>query len=340
MSIGSHTIPVFYLQPFARDPSSRRKKYPLVWVYEKGREPVERSLRVQGKEKGYFAAVQEDGTFDDEAMEARITALENDCNDVLFCSRSELFDWSSSANRNKLAFYMALLYSRATQRRDHSGKIQARTADELQKLADDTEFMEQLANSINAAAQMQVFTPDSMRARVLDLASNEREPKKIKTHFATSVHNMAEHLSGYLLVKRWQVWKAPSGAEFVTSDNPVINFIPLANGPFHPGHGFNRPGVFTAFPLSPERCLVVGVAPGSPESLTVPKGVVDKTNEALISICDRYVYSKSRTDDIRRMVEQYAGTFRYGQNALMPVGLKLPTMRGLLRHRFGLDAEN
>jgi hypothetical protein len=34
---------------------------------------------------------------DDEATEAEITALENECNDVLFCTQSELFHWSSHA---------------------------------------------------------------------------------------------------------------------------------------------------------------------------------------------------------------------------------------------------
>ena len=48
--IGSHLIPVFYLQPLANQ-SYRGKKHGLVWVYEKGQEPEERSLRVQGKQK-------------------------------------------------------------------------------------------------------------------------------------------------------------------------------------------------------------------------------------------------------------------------------------------------
>jgi hypothetical protein len=52
-----------------------------VWVYEKGQEPEERSLRVlefQGKQKGYSAVLQSDKPVDDEATEADITPLEND----------------------------------------------------------------------------------------------------------------------------------------------------------------------------------------------------------------------------------------------------------------------
>jgi hypothetical protein len=94
--IGSHIIPVFYLQQFAHE-SSRGKKHALVWVYEKGQEPEERSLRVQGKQKGYFAVLQNDKPVDDEATEAEITALENDAMMPCFCAQSELFDWSSHA---------------------------------------------------------------------------------------------------------------------------------------------------------------------------------------------------------------------------------------------------
>jgi hypothetical protein len=111
MTIGSHTIPVFYLQPFTRE-SPVGKKHGLVWVYETGREAEERNLRVQGNEKGYFAVLQENGAIDDETAEAEVTDLENECNDVLFCSRSDLFDWSSSANKRKLALYIGFLYAR------------------------------------------------------------------------------------------------------------------------------------------------------------------------------------------------------------------------------------
>jgi hypothetical protein len=211
--------------------------------------------------------------------------------------------------------------------------------DELEKEAAHTKLMQEFAEAVNTAARMLVFTPESMRDRVLELARQGRDPKNINTQFVSNLRDLAEYFSTFLLTRRWQVWRSPSGVEFVTSDNPVVNFIPLSHGPFHPGHGFNRPGVLTALPLSPGKCLVVGSVLAGPESLTVSNDVVEKTNEALISICDRYVYSKARSDNTQKMVQLYAGTFRYGQNALMPVGLKLPTVRGYLRRLFGLDAE-
>jgi hypothetical protein len=337
--IGSHTIPVFYLQQFA-NLSSRGKKHGLVWVYQKGREPQERSLRVQGKQKGYFAVLRHDKSVDDEAAEAEITALENECNDVLFCAKSELFDWSSYPYRKKLAFYAGFLYSRATQRRDHSAKVGLGTYDELEKAAADNKLMQDISEAVNAAAKAQVFTADAVRESVLKLVRTGRDPKEMNTDFVSNLRWLAEYFAGLLLQKRWQVWRAPEDAEFVTSDNPVMNFIPLDHGPFHPGHGFNRPGVFTAFPLAPTACLIMGVPAGYSDSNKVDSGTVSKINEALISICDRYVYSKTRSEQTQALVQQYAGAFRYGENSLMPVGIKLPSVRGFLRQRFGLDPED
>jgi hypothetical protein len=336
--IGSHTIPVFYLQQFA-NLSSRGKKHGLVWVYEKGKEPQERSLRVQGKEKGYFAVLRDDKSMDDEAAEAAITALENECNDVLFCAKSELFDWSSYAHRKKLAFYVAFLYSRATQRRDHSMKVGEYTYDELESAAADGDLMKELSDAVNVAATKEVFTADAMRECVMKSVREGRDQREMNTHFVSNLRSLAEYLAELLLQKHWQLWRAPDGSEFVASDNPVINFIPLENGPFHPGHGFNKPGVFTAFPLAPSACLIMGVPPGYAVSNRIDAGTVARINEALISICDRYVYSKTRSDQTQMLVQQYAGTFKYGVNSLMPVGMKLPSMRAFLRQRFGLDPD-
>jgi hypothetical protein len=62
----------------------------------------------------------------------------------------------------------------------------------------------------------------------------------------------------------WQVWEAPTGAEFVTSDNPVVTFVRLKEDLWHPGHGTRKPGVVVALPLAPTACLTVGFA-GQPE---------------------------------------------------------------------------
>lgn len=276
---------------------------------------------------------------DDAASEQAITDLENQCNDVLFCSNSELFDWSSSTNRSKLAFYVAFLYSRATQRRAHSEKIGLNIYEELSKAADDDKLMQELADAVNNAAGKKALTADSMRKITLDRVSQGKTAPEMNTDFVSNLRSLTDHLAGFLIQKHWQVWRAAEGMEFVSSDNPVMNFVPLPHGPFHPGHGFNTPGVLTALPLAPGTCLIIGVAAGSAESRKVDAEMVTRTNEALISICDKSVYSRTRSDQVQALTQQYAGAFKYGINSLMPIGMKLPSVRGLLRQWYGLDPE-
>jgi len=57
---------------------------------------------------------------------------------------------------------------------------------------------------------------------------------------------------------------------------------------------------------------------------TLSETTLSELHEAVISICDRYVYSKSNADEIRTLVTNHAGQFRYGINALVSYGVKLP----------------
>jgi hypothetical protein len=62
-------------------------------------------------------------------------------------------------------------------------------------------------------------------------------------------------------------------------------------------------------------------------------------NETLISISDRYVYSKTRCDWVQETVQKYGGSSRYGENAFMPLGVTLPTVQQSLRMHFGVGLE-
>src|SRR5581483_8586457 len=116
--IGSHIIPKFYLEQFASPSKSGKKRTGLIWVYQSGKKAQLRGTSVQGVENGYFGFVRPDGSLE-ESFETELAQRENECNDVLVFAKSDLFHWPPGS-REKLAFYAALLYSRATQRRQFS----------------------------------------------------------------------------------------------------------------------------------------------------------------------------------------------------------------------------
>ena len=157
--IGSHIIPSFYLEQFST-PSDRRKrrgekvKSGRVWVYEKGKEPNHRSTSRQGRENGYFGFILPDGRLN-EAFESELAQREGECNEVLACARSDLFHWPSGS-QDKLAFYAALLHSRATQARDFSTRNQT-IAFNLIKEAATESIIQEIAGSLG------LNSPDAIR---------------------------------------------------------------------------------------------------------------------------------------------------------------------------------
>ena len=75
----------------------------------------------------------------------------------------------------------------------------------------------------------------------------------------------AESIAKLILNKPiWEVWQAPEGVEFITSDNPLVSAVQLPHGKFHPGYGFGKSEIVGLFPLAPTACLAAGAfTPGA-----------------------------------------------------------------------------
>lgn len=334
MAIGSHVIPRFYLEQFSV-PSTRKGKPGRIYVYEKGKQPVERSTKAQGRENGYFGFVLPDGKLE-ESMESRLAQLENGCNDTLWCAKSKLFDWTSSFHRNKLAFYAALLFQRATQNRNVNLQHWDNIQKEFAEVIPDDKYVGDLARHLSVKLKKNI-TLEEMRGHLQHSSDRMQNKSEAKNAYLDKLLWQTEFIKNILLEKPWQVWKATDGIEFVASDNPLISFVRLQNGELHPGWGFRRPGVIAALPLSPGVCLAMG--PSGPESVTLDELHVMKVNEVMISLCDRFVYSRNHSGEIKKLVHECAGAAKYGVTAFVPAGIEMPSFRAFVRHHLGLPPE-
>jgi hypothetical protein len=305
-------------------------------VYEKGKQPSQRATTVQGVEKGYFGYVNSDGTLE-ESLERQLANIEAECNAILPCTKSELFNWQSHAHRKTIARYAALLFQRATQARN----VNEQHWDYIQKgffeaVADD-KLVADLATYYGRKFNRH-FTLAEMRVYLQPTIEGMQRPSEAKNVFLEKLLWNTDFIQNDLLDKPWQVWTAPIGVEFATSDNPLISFVRLSNGMLHPGWGFRRPGVIAAFPLAPTTCLAMG--PTGPEFVRFDAEHVMKINELIVCLCDRFVYSRTRSEEIRKLVDMRAGTAKYGVSAFVPSDTGMPSVGAFLRHHLGLPPED
>jgi hypothetical protein len=311
MTIGSHIIPRFYLEQFA---TKRRGKPGNVWVYEKGRLPRPSSTKAQGYENGYFAFVHPNGTRD-ESFETQLAELEARCNDELFCAKSPLFDLRSLIHRTTLAFYIGLLFARSTSRRKFSAGNWAKMQEPFSQLEFNDEYVQDTAAHFTERSG-EMVTPEQVRQMIRVQTASFREKEMTGNTFIKDLLFHAETLKAELVPRMWQVWEAPIGVEFVTSDNPVVTFVRLKEDLWHPGHGTRRPGVVVALPLASTACLTVGFA-GDPEFKQVEAATVKRMNEVVVSCSDRFAYSKTKSQEISDMVDTIGGWSVPGKTAFI-----------------------
>jgi hypothetical protein len=334
--IGSHIIPKFYLEQFAT-PSNRGKNKPgRVWVYQKGRDPQERATSVQGRENGYFGFVRPDGSIE-ESFESVLAGRENECNEVLACAKSDLFHWPPGSHK-KLAFYAGLLHARASQRRDFSERNRAHVIDQLREAAKDESLLKEIADALGRHLGQPVSVSHIRKGIHV---WSERAPSKAaaRNSYLSDLLKFAAQIAELLLSKQpWVVLRPSEEAEIVTSDNPLVTFVPMANGKLLPGYGFNKKKAVAVFPLAPTACLLMGDAWHLARS-RIDAATLWELNEAIVSICDRYVYSKTFCEETARRVEESAGTVRYGVNAFVGPGVTLPVARQFLRRHLGLSPQ-
>lgn len=302
-------------------------------MYEKAKKPHQRATTVQGRENGYFAYVRPDGT-EEESFEEALARREAQCNRVLEVARSPLYDWPRGSEE-KLAFYAGLLFRRATQQRTFNEKNWRSIVEDLRQATNDPEYLRKTAADLRVKRDIPI-TEDMLRTSITNWIDEATQPEFARNSFLTHMIELAEHAGDTLLKKRpWRVLRPPDGTEFVTSDNPVVSFVPLGNGVLHPGYGFGQDRADILFPLAPDACLLMGRAWNVPTHLD--KGAVDAVNNVIIDICDRYVYSRTFSNEIRPRVDQFGGSSRYGENAFRLLGVKVPLAREFLRTHFGLD---
>jgi Protein of unknown function (DUF4238) len=325
-------MPRAYLERFA---TPRLKKPGRVIVYERGKDPQPRSTRSQGYENGYFRVVHADGQTD-ESMETTLARIEGDCLDALISARSELCDLSLVYV--KLATYAAMLLRRSTVSRKANARRWVDIAQPYAELASNPEYIRDIAEYFSRQLNHEI-TADQV-AQMIQLQSKRFSDQTFtKNNFVQDLLMFVAVGKQEMLKKFWQIWHATGGTEFVTSDNPVVTFVRTgATGEIWvPGFGFGYQGVVVGFPLAPDACLMMFDRPQPTERRSVDAGTVTRLNEVITACCDRFVYSRTRSDQIRETVDQIGGSSIRGVNAFMGRNIDQTLIENHMRNILGVQ---
>lgn len=284
-------------------------------MYEKGKKPVQRSTRSQGFEKGYFEIVHANGQRD-ESMEPELARIEDDCLDALVSVRSSLCDLSLVSVR--LATYMAMLFRRSTVSRKANARRWRDIAEPYANLASNKEYVRDVAGRYSKYLNYEC-TSEAIEQMIRDQSTRLSNETFTKNNFVRDLKMFIAIGKQEMLKKFWQVWHAPDGIEFVASDNPVVTFVRTGAQQeiWVPGFGFGYRSVIVGFPLAPDACLVMLDRPQPTTRRRVDAETVTRMNGVVISCCDRFVYSRTRSDEISKVVNQTASTSVPGVNAFM-----------------------
>jgi hypothetical protein len=123
--------------------------------------------------------------------------------------------------------YAALLYSRATQRRNYSAKQWTRILAELREASTNDllikEIADALARKLNPAA-----SDDIVRKAISQYIQDSETPQETRNSFLSSLLENTKMIADLLLNKDpWRIIRPPRETEFSTTDNPLVSFVPL-----------------------------------------------------------------------------------------------------------------
>jgi hypothetical protein len=176
-----------------------------------------------------------------------------------------------------------------------------------------------------------------LKERVKKAAEGVVDDEEKRRFFLSELFDTAKWVSDTVLLKRpWQVWEAPAHQQFVTSDNPVVTMLPI-NGDFAPGFGFNAEHLLVAFPLNWRSCLIVGRNQKS--FRTADSHEVERANEIQIRCMLRNVYSHTKSAVVEGAVNEYGASSKFGENAFIVPGDRLPAIKELIKKRIQLQQE-
>lgn len=98
--------------------------------------------------------------------------------------------------------------------------------------------------------------------------------------------------------RRWYVFRSSQGG-FITSDNPVIRYVPPEHHhPIYGEGGFAHRDCEVSIPLSSDCLLLMADLPMTEGEYQLPESQIMELNRWRVQHCDRYFYARDRNENL------------------------------------------
>jgi hypothetical protein len=288
-----HYLPQFYLRGF-----SAENKQGSVWVYEKGHhEPKLVSVRDAAVIKKYYSTENENG-IQISGIEDGLAQLEGNVAPLL--EKLKVSDQTLSAQQTQLLLsFASLMVTRIPTFRNSVGKLVREITRLVTKMmAADEKRWEALLKGYERDSGERIDVPiDELREFAL---SDDRYVIEIHPNeFVRLMAHGSRSIYGLFTRMRWSFLKSDNASPFITSDTPVIPYVPGASPNMPIGFGMKR--VEVSFPISRRLCML-GKYHGSEGFLSVDTKTVGDINSRTLSGAKRFLFTSFES---RRLQEEF-----------------------------------
>lgn len=290
-----HTVSRFYLKGFAQESGDR-----ILWRYGKdGTGPNRISPRDATTESHFYSVKRADGTWDI-SIEQKLCEIETETAPAL--RRLAIRETLRKGDREKIAYFVALLFFRVSAVAEHSRRDAAR----MQTVEGTTKFVEADRDHLERLVSKEEIDAfiEEVQERGFGVTPHEKQHLLL-------LGSSARKATRNLLLMQWHVCRPPQGGFFITSDNPAFARRPHSLlDPYAVGIQRDDLGVEIGFPLSRSAYLLASwKAMPARHAGAVSAQRVRELNRRTVLSATEYVFSPKRCPDIATLVAEH-NTFK------------------------------
>jgi hypothetical protein len=302
----NHYVPRSYLGGFCgRDG--------FLWLYSKdGSPPRKQAPANTAAESNLYTTQNEDGTKSD-ALERHLFApLDGDMKAILVNWVNKDYQIQDSEIA-KMAVYMAYQHARVPRNIGVMGEILVAAHIKMTKeVLNDPEGFHRIFVEAAANYDGDFGSEEEMREAI----KNQERDFKIEADKTTAMAFSIERAEGclrFLTAMKWSIVHAPEHYQFITSDCPVVVFMPDGSGKATFGAGFGMSQTEVTFHISPSACIWLRYGQDE-RRWTCGRDVASELNRRTAYSAERYVFTDRQSEQTQELVAGFTST--YGQPKL------------------------